>query len=153
MKNTLKALSILTISAVAIFAVGYLFSLEASIQPQTIASPKATSTVDSAPYPDDVTVTGLIVSHGLTIPPTEVQFINTQTHEAYKAPINQTNHSYIISLPNNQTYGIEGDWNGRTFNATGIPMGAITMQCDNGSPTINLNSTNNAIVQNLKVGQ
>jgi len=74
----------------------------------------------------NVTVSGSIIVYHLWIPPTEVQFINTETQVVYKAPIN--NNSYCISLPVNQTYGIEGDWNGRTFNDTGLPIGAITMQ-------------------------
>jgi hypothetical protein len=82
-----------------------------------------------------------------------VQFINTETHEVYKAPISQPQYSYAISLPVNQTYGVEGDWNGRTFNATGIPMGAITMRCDNGLPILNLYNANSTMTQNLVVGQ
>jgi len=100
----------------------------------------------------NVTVSGSIIVHHLWIPPTEVQFINTETHEVYKAPIN--NNSYSISLPVNQMYGIEGDWNGRTFNAAGLPMGAITMQLYGGSCILNLyNVTSSSIRQNLQVGQ
>ncbi len=99
----------------------------------------------------NVTVSGSIVVYHLWIPPTEVQFINTETHVVYKAPIN--NNSYCISLPANQTYGIEGDWNGRIFNATGLPIGAITMQLYGGDWILNLqNVTSPSITQNLQVG-
>jgi hypothetical protein len=104
------------------------------------------------PVSANVTVSGSIIVYHLWIPPTEVQFINAETHIVYKAPIN--NNSYCISLPVNQTYGIEGDWNGRTFNATGLPMGAITMQLYGGYWTLNLyNVTSSSITQNLQVGQ
>jgi hypothetical protein len=150
MNKTKKGLAFL----VFIIAIGlvttYLVSLN---QSQSNSSPKNTPTPSAAPQTGNITVSGLITVHGLTIPPTEVAFINTETHEVYKAPINQANLSYIISLPINQTYGIEGDWNGRTFNATGIPMGAITMRLDNGSPILNLNNANSSITQNLVVGQ
>jgi hypothetical protein len=99
----------------------------------------------------NVTVSGSIVVYHLWIPPTEVQFINAETHVVYKAPI--SNNSYCISLPANQTYGIEGDWNGRTFNAAGLPMGAITMQLYGGDWILNLhNVTLSSITQNLQVG-
>jgi hypothetical protein len=99
----------------------------------------------------NVTVSGSIIVYHLWIPPTEVQFINTETHVVYKAPIN--NNSYCISLPVNQTYGIEGDWNGRTFNGAGLPMGAITMQLYGGYWILNLyNITSSSITQNLQVG-
>jgi hypothetical protein len=99
----------------------------------------------------NVTVSGSIIVYHLWIPPTEVQFINAETHVVYKAPIN--NNSYCISLPVNQTYGIEGDWNGRTFNGAGLPMGAITMQLYGGYWLLNLyNVTSSSITQNLQVG-
>ena len=154
MNKALKALAIIIILAIAIVAVSCVINFKAlTTEPSSISSPKPTSTPATTPRTNNVTVSGLIISHGLTIPPTEVQFINTETHEVYKAPINQLYYSYIISLPGNQTYGIEGDWNGRTFNATGLPMGAITMRCDNGSPVLNLYNANSSITQNLEVGQ
>ena len=150
MNKTRRSLAVL----VFIIAIGlittYLVSLN---QPQSNSSPKPTPTPSATPQTGNVTVSGLITVHGLTIPPTEVAFINGVTQEVYKAPINQANLSYVISLPINQTYGIEGDWNGRTFNATGIPMGAITMRLDNGSPILNLYNANSPITQNLVVGQ
>jgi len=101
----------------------------------------------------NVTVSGTVTIHGLTIPPTEVAFTSGETQEVYKAPINQTNQSYTISLPINQTYGIEGDWNGRTFNATGIPMGAMQMQLYGGGYVLNLlDVASTSITQNLQVG-
>jgi hypothetical protein len=152
MNKTLKILVII-ILAISIVTVSYVIYFNLTTEPSSTLSPKATATPTPTPTTNNVTVSGLIVSHGLTIPPTEVQFINTETHEVYKAPINQLYYSYIISLPINQTYGIEGDWNGRTFNATGIPMGAITMRLDNGSPILNLYNVNSSITQNLEVGQ
>ena len=149
MKIKSRVLAII-ISAIVIAIIGFTIEFSATpIETQSISSIKTTPT----PITNNVTVSGLIVSHGLTIPPTEVQFINTETHEVYKAPISQSHYSYVISLPVNQTYGIEGDWNGRTFNATGIPMGAITMRCDNDSPVLSLYNTNTTITQNLVVGQ
>jgi hypothetical protein len=151
MNKAPKALAITVILAIAVVALSYVINFKAlTTEPTSISSPKPTPTT---PRTNNVTVSGLIISHGLTIPPTEVQFINTQTHDIHKAPINQVNYSYIISLPTNQTYGIEGNWNGKTFNATGLPIGAITMRCDNGSPVLNLNNTNSSIIQNLEVGQ
>lgn len=104
-----------------------------------------------------ITVSGSIIVYHLWIPPTEVQFINIETHEVYKAPIN--NNSYCISLPANQSYGIEGNWNGRIFNATGIPIGGITMQLYGGEHSypigwiLNLhNVTSPSITQKLQVG-
>ena len=132
MKTKVKVLAVI-ISAIVIAIIG--FTVE--FMPIPTETP-ATSLTKTTPTPitSNVTVSGLIISHGLTVPPTEVQFINTETHEVYKAPISQPQYSYAISLPVNQTYGVEGDWNGRTFNATGIPMGAITMRCDNGLPNL-----------------
>ena len=154
MTRTRKVLVFLIILVIAIVAVGFVISFAALIdQPQSISSPKPTPISTPTSKTGNVTVSGLIIVHGLTIPPTEVQFINGETQQVYKAAINPANHSYIITLPNNQSYGIEGDWNGRTFNATGIPMGAITMQCDNGSPVLNLYNVNGSIVQNLVVGK
>ena len=153
MKRTSKVLAVIVI-AIAVVAMGYVINFEAlPTEPPAIPSTKPTPTPTTTPITNNVTVSGLIISHGLTIPPTEVQFINTETHEVYKAPINQLYYAYIISLPVNQTYGIEGDWNGRTFNAAGLPMGAITMRCDNGSPTLNLYNANSSVTQNLIVGQ
>ena len=154
MNKAPKALAITIILAIAVITVSCIINFKAlTTEPPSISSPKPTPTPATSPRTDNVTVSGLIISLGLTIPPTEVQFINTETHEVYKAPINQENCSYVISLPANQTYGIEGDWNGRTFNATGLPIGAITMRCDNGSPVLNLNNANSSIIQNLEVGQ
>jgi hypothetical protein len=151
MKKVLRALAIIVILATAIVALGYFINFRAlTTVTSSVPSPKPTP---AKTLTNNVTVSGLIISHGLTIPPTEVQFINTETHEAYKAPINQLYYSYIISLPINQTYGIEGDWNGKTFNATGLPMGAITMRCDNDSPILNLFNANSSVTQNLEVGQ
>ncbi len=149
MKTKVKVLAII-ISAIVIATIG--FTVE--FRPIPTQTP-ATSLIKTTPTPitSNVTVSGLIISHGLTVPPTEVQFINTETHEVYKAPISQPQYSYAISLPVNQTYGIEGDWNGRTFNATGIPMGAITMRCDNGLPILNLDNAKITMTQNLVVGQ
>ncbi len=48
-----------------------------------------------------------------------------EKHKKSTAPINQANYSYVIFLPNDQTYGIEGDWRGRTFYAIGIPVGRV----------------------------
>jgi hypothetical protein len=149
MKTKVKVLAVI-ISAIVIAIIG--FTVE--FMPIPTETP-ATSLTKTTPTPitSNVTVSGLIISHGLTVPPTEVQFINTETHEVYKAPISQPQYSYAISLPVNQTYGVEGDWNGRTFNATGIPMGAITMRCDNGLPILNLYNANSTMTQNLVVGQ
>jgi hypothetical protein len=154
MKKALKALALIIILAIAVVAVSYVINFKAlTTTLPSISSSKPTPTPATTPITNNVTLSGSIISHGLTIPPTEVQFINTETHEVYKAPINQLNYSYSISLPSNQTYGIEGDWNGRTFNATGIPMGAITMRLDNGSPILNLYNVNSTITQILEVGQ
>ena len=151
MKKVLRALTIVVILATAIVAMVYVINFRAlTTQTSSLFSPTPTPTTTPT---NNVTVSGLIISHGLTIPPTEVQFINTETYEVYKAPINQLYYSYIISLPNNQTYGIEGDWNGRTFNATGLPMGVITIRCDNDSPILNLFNANSSVTQNLVVGQ
>lgn len=141
--------------AIAIVALGYIIHLYVlkTEPPSAISSPVLTPAPTTTPIAYNVTVSGLIISHGLTIPPTEVQFIDTETHEVYKAPVNQLFFAYIISLPVNQTYGIEGDWNGRTFNATGIPMSSITMRCDNGSPILNLYNAKSSVTQNLVVGQ
>jgi len=149
MKTKVKVLAVI-ISAIVIAIIG--FTVE--FMPIPTETP-ATSLTKTTPTPitSNVTVSGLIISHGLTVPPTEVQFINTETHEVYKAPISQPQYSYAISLPVNQTYGVEGDWNGRTFNATGIPMGAITMRCDNGLPILNLYNANSTMTHNLVVGQ
>jgi hypothetical protein len=150
MQTKTKALAILFTLAIIIAIIGFTvrFGAKSTEEPPN-SSPKTTPT----PITNNVTVTGLITSYGLTVPPTEVQFINTESHKVYKAPISQPNYSYIISLPINQTYGIEGDWNGRTFNAKGIPMGAITMRLDNGSPVLNLYNANSTVTQNLIVGQ
>jgi hypothetical protein len=154
MKKALKALALIIILAIAVVAVSYVINFKAlTTTLPSISSSKPTPTPATTPITNNVTLSGSIINHGLTIPPTEVQFINTETHEVYKAPINQLNYSYSISLPSNQTYGIEGDWNGRTFNATGIPMGAITMRLDNGSPILNLYNVNSTITQILEVGQ
>ncbi len=150
MKTKVKVLAII-ISAIVIATIG--FTVEFSVIPTETQSISSLITTPTKPITNNVTVSGLIISHGLTVPPTEVQFINTETHEVYKAPISQPQYSYAISLPVNQTYGIEGDWNGRTFNATGIPMGAITMRCDNGLPILNLYNANSTMIQNLVVGQ
>ncbi len=112
-----------------------------------LSSSKPTPT--PTPQTNNVTVSGSIIVHGLPIPPTEVEF-TAETQQVYKAPI--VNDAYTISLPRNQTYGIEGDWNGRTFNATGVPMGAITMRCDNGAWVSNLYNAQDSITQNLQVG-
>lgn len=96
----------------------------------------------------------MIFFHDLTPSPTEVQFINSETQQVYKAPINQLYYSYSISLSVNQIYGIEGDWNGRTFNGSGIPMGGITLQLYGGGWTLNLYNVNSSTIQqNLQVGQ
>jgi len=154
MQRKSKALATVIILAIAMVAIGNVINFKfLTTESHSNPSPKPTPTPTTTPVTNNVTVSGLIISHGLTIPPTEVQFINTETHEVYKAPINQLYYSYIISLPINQTYGIEGDWNGRTFNATGIPIGAITIRCDNGSPILNLYNANSSITQNLEVGQ
>ena len=154
MNKALKVLAVIIILSIAVVAMSYVINFKAlTTEPPSISSPKLTPTPATTPITNNVTLSGSIISHGLTIPPTEVQFINTETHQVYKAPINQLNYSYIISLPGNQTYGIEGDWNGRTFNATGIPMGAITMRLDNGFPILNLYNVNGSITQNLEVGQ
>jgi hypothetical protein len=151
MKKALRSLATIVILATAVIAVGYIINFRA-LTTQTSSVPSPTPTSATTPT-NNVTVSGLIISHGLTIPPTEVQFINTETHEVYKAPINQLFYSYISSLPINQTYGIEGDWNGRTFDAAGLPMGAITMRCDDGSPVLDLFNANSSVTQNLEVGQ
>jgi TRAP-type C4-dicarboxylate transport system permease small subunit len=153
MNKTLKSSTIIVL-VIAIVAVIYVINFRVLTNtPVFASSPTPTATPTQIPTADNVTLSGLIISYGLTIPPTEVQFINTQTHEVYKAPINQLNYSYAIILPVNQTYGIEGNWNGRTFNATGIPMGAITMQLYGGGWILNLyNVTSTSITQNLQVG-
>ena len=153
MKIAPKALVIIVISATSTVAFGYVINSRA-LTTQTSSAPSTSPIPTPAATPtNNVTVSGLIISHGLTIPPTEVQFINTETHEVYKAPINQLFYSYFISLPVNQTYGIEGDWNGRTFDAAGLSMGAITMRCDDGSPILNLFNAHSSVTQNLEVGQ
>jgi len=156
MNKTRKSLAIL----IFVIAIGLVLTCLVLLgQPQSFSSPKPILTPTATPITGNITVSGLIIVHGLTIPPTEVAFINGETQEVYKAPINQANLSYVISLPINQTYGIEGDWNGRTFNATGIPMGAIQMQLYGGNYTfpneyiLNLkNVTSPSITQNLQVG-
>ena len=155
MNKTRKAFAILIFAIAMSFAVTY---LSLSSQPQSISSLKPTPALTTPALivtqkTGDITVSGLITIHGLTIPPTEVAFTSGETQEVYKAPINQTNLSYIISLPVNQTYEIDGDWNGRTFNATRIPMGAIQMQLYGGGYVLNLlNVTSTSITQNLQVG-
>lgn len=154
MNRTLKTLAIIVILAIAIISVGYVINFRVlTSEPTSNPSPKPTATPLQTPVANNVTVSGLIISHGLTIPPTEVKFINAVNQETFKAPINQLYYSYSITLPVNQTYGIEGDWNGRTFNATGIPMGSITMRLDNDSPILNLYNVNSSVTQNLEVGQ
>jgi hypothetical protein len=153
MRRTSKILAVM-LMAIAIVALGYITHLYVlKTEPPSAISSPLTPTPTTTPIVYNVTVSGLIIIHGLTTPPTEVQFINTETHEVYKAPINQLFFAYIISLPVNQTYGIEGDWNGRTFNATGIPISFITMRCDNGSPILNLYNATSSVTQNLVVGQ
>ena len=148
MNKTQKILATVIVLAIVIAAMGFVVDLKPfTTHPFFVSSSKSTSTPTSTPQTDNVTVSGSIIVHGLPIPPTEVVFI-AETQQVYKAPINAVNNSYIISLPSNQTYGIEGDWNGRTFNATGIPMAAITMRCDNGAWVLNLY---NATIQSHKI--
>jgi hypothetical protein len=150
MNKTQKALATVIVLAIVLATVGFVISLRAfTTTPSSVSSSKPTPTPTSTPQTDNVTVSGSIIVHGLPIPPTEVVF-TAETQQVYKAPI--VNNAYTIFLPGNQTYGIEGDWNGRTFNATGIPMGAITMRCDNGAWVLNLNNATSSITQNLQVG-
>jgi hypothetical protein len=152
MNKTQKTLATVIILAIVLAAVGFVINLgDVKTQLSSVSSQNPTPTPAINPQTNNVTVSGYIIVHGLPIPPTEVAFIS-ETQQVYKAPINAVNNSYIISLPSNQTYGIEGDWNGRTFNATGIPMGAITMRCDNGAWVLNLYNATNSITQNLQVG-
>jgi|WetSurMetagenome_2_1015567.scaffolds.fasta_scaffold223339_2 hypothetical protein len=149
MRKESLLLTVIMIGMLALAIVIGVFFYSRGINSNSSSTPTPTPT----PKTGNVTVSGLVIVHGLTIPPTEVAFISVENQEIYKAPINQTNQSYIISLPINQTYGIEGDWNGRTFNATGIPMGAITMQLYGGGYILSLiNVTSSSITQNLQVG-
>jgi hypothetical protein len=153
MNRALKALGVIALT-IAVIAVGYAIGFRVlTTTPPSAHSPNPTAAPTPEPVTVNVTVSGFVICHGLTIPPTEVQFSNTETHEVYKAPVNQPGYSYRISLPVNQTYGLLGDWNGRTFNASGITMGAIVMRCENNSPLLDLHTANSAVIQNIVAGQ
>ncbi len=150
MNRTQKTLVIVIVLAIVIVAMGFVINLRAfTTHPSSVSSSQLTPTPTSTPQTNNITVSGSIIVHGLPIPPTEVEF-TAETQQVYKAPI--VNNAYTIFLPSNQTYGIEGDWNGRTFNATGLPMGAIGMRCDNGTWVLNLHNAPSSITQNLQVG-
>jgi hypothetical protein len=79
-----------------IVAVGFFIGFASFIgQPQPISSLKPTPISTQKPETGNVTVSGLIIIQGLTIPPTEVQLINGETQEVYKALISQ---AIIITL-------------------------------------------------------
>ena len=153
MNNALKALAVIALT-VALIGVGYALSFRVSTTiPPSTPSPNPTPILTPKPVTVNVTVHGLVICHGLTIPPTEIQFSNTETQEVYKTPVIQPQYSYRISLPVNQTYGLLGDWNGRTFNASLMTIGAIVMRCENNSPILNLYNVTGTITQNIVAGQ
>lgn len=75
---------------IVVVAIGYVIDNFNALETEQPSVPSISSSPEPTPTPttNNVTVSGLIFSHGLTIPPTEVKFINTETHEVYKAPIN-----------------------------------------------------------------
>jgi hypothetical protein len=153
MNRVLKALAVIILT-IALIGVGYAINFGVlTTTPPSTPSPNPTATPTPEPVTVNVTVQGLVICHGLTIPPTEIQFSNTETHEIYKTPVIQPQYSYRISLPANQTYGILGDWNGRTFNASLMTIGAIVMRCDNDSPILNLHNAPDTVTQNIVAGQ
>ena len=70
MKRVLRALVIIVILATAIVTVGYVINFRA-LTTETSSVPSPTPT-PATTLTNNVTVSGLIISHGLTIPPTEV---------------------------------------------------------------------------------
>ena len=91
--------------------------------PHQIATPHPSPT--STFVTNKIQVSGTVDYRGLEIQPTQIQFMDTSANLMYTAMVQ--NGFYNISLPNQQIYGVVGTWGGRTFNAAGIPIGAIDM--------------------------
>ncbi|MGD0646243.1 MAG: hypothetical protein ABSA75_15225 [Candidatus Bathyarchaeia archaeon] len=144
-RNIGIAVAVIVIVLIAVVAGFYVFKGSGSTG-ALLQTPTSTPALTPTPtlVASNIQVSGTVHVAGLEIQPTQIEFVDAANNSLKYTAIVQKGF-YNISLPSQQTYGIAGTWGGLTFNATGIPMGAI----DVGTLNLNVGVGVTSITQDL----